>query len=104
LFDHVARDFGKIDVMVNNAGIAIQSDPAGDSGQWLSDWQITMQVNLQAVGILSKMAVNHFLEQNGGSLINISSRAAFRGDTSDYLAYAASKGGVVALTRSIALA
>jgi 3-oxoacyl-[acyl-carrier protein] reductase len=104
LFNQVAKDFDKIDVMVNNAGIAIQSDPSGDPDQWLSDWQMTMQVNLQAVGILSKMAINHFIENSGGRLINISSRAAFRGDTSDYLAYAASKGGVVALTRSIARA
>ena len=53
---------------------------------------------------MCKKAIEHFLENGGGRIINISSRAAFRGDTSDYLAYAASKGGVVALTRSIARA
>ena len=63
-----------------------------------------MAVNLQAVGILCNLAVDHFKNKGGGIVINISSRAAFRGDTAEYLAYAASKGGVVALTRSIARA
>jgi len=63
-----------------------------------------MSVNLQAVGILCKQAIMHFVKRKSGIIINIASRAAFRGDTSDYLAYAASKGGVVALTRSIARA
>jgi NAD(P)-dependent dehydrogenase (short-subunit alcohol dehydrogenase family) len=48
--------------------------------------------------------VEHFTARDGGRIINIASRAAFRGDRADYLAYAASKGGVVALTRSIARA
>jgi NAD(P)-dependent dehydrogenase (short-subunit alcohol dehydrogenase family) len=54
------------------------------------------------VALLCRMAVAHFKERGGGRIINISSRAAFRGDQPDYLAYAASKGGLVALTRSIA--
>ena len=48
------------------------------------------------------MAVAHFQQHGGGRIINVASRAAFRGDTPDYMAYAASKGGLVALTRSLA--
>ena len=104
LFAKVATDLGPLEVLVNNAGVAFKSEIDKPLEGWLEDWNKTMAINLQAVGILSKNAVNHFKEHGGGRLINISSRAAFRGDTEDYLAYAASKGGVVALTRSIARA
>lgn len=93
-----------MDVVINNAGIAISSPAEGEDVQWVDDWSETMMVNLNATALLCKKAVQHFTDQGGGRIINISSRAAFRGDTSDYLAYAASKGGVVALTRSIARA
>ena len=65
---------------------------------------MTMNVNLRAAGILSRMAIRHFQSHNGGKIINISSRAAFRGDNAESLAYAASKAGMVALTKSIARA
>ena len=95
---------GKLDILVNNAGISIDSPPTLDNKEWISDWTKTMQVNLTAVGILCKNAIEHFMTQKGGVIINISSRAAFRGDIKEYMAYAASKGGMVALTRSIARA
>lgn len=103
LFKQATSD-GNIDVIVNNAGVAIDSDPDGAIEDFIRDWQQTMTVNLQSVGILSTLAVNHFKEIGGGIIINISSRAAFRGDTRDYMAYATSKGGIVSLTRSIARA
>ena len=104
LFDRVVNSLGHIDVIVNNAGLALKSDVEGSMSEFVNNWQTTMAVNLQAVGILCKQAITHFASRKSGIIINISSRAAFRGDTSDYLAYAASKGGVVALTRSIARA
>ena len=104
LFEQVINSIGHLDVIVNNAGLALKSDLEEPVADFVSKWQTTMAVNLQAVGILCKQAILHFSERNSGIIINISSRAAFRGDTSDYLAYAASKGGVVALTRSIARA
>lgn len=104
LIDQVINSIEHIDVIVNNAGLAINSEVEGSLEEFISKWQATMAVNLQAVGILCKQAIMHFSERKSGIIINISSRAAFRGDTSDYLAYAASKGGVVALTRSIARA
>ncbi|MDF1550812.1 MAG: SDR family NAD(P)-dependent oxidoreductase, partial [Bacteroidales bacterium] len=65
-------------------------------------WIQTINTNLNSAGLLCKLAISHFLETGGGRIINIVSRAAFRGDTGDYLAYAASKGGLVSLTKTIA--
>ncbi len=100
LFNDVIRAFGHLDVLVNNAGIFLNSPL--DSDNWLADWNKTMDVNLRAAGLLSRLAILHFLQRVGGRIINISSRAAFRGDNPEHLAYAASKAGMVALTKSIA--
>ena len=104
LFENVIAHFGHIDGLVNNAGISMGAAVEGDDIAFADSWSRTMLVNLHATGLLCKKAINHFSERGGGRIVNIASRAAFRGDTSDYLAYAASKGGVVALTRSIARA
>ena len=102
LWEAVSTRFGRIDTLVNNAGIAISSPMESATGDWLQGWETTMAVNLRAPAVLSKLAIEHFRARGGGRIINISSRAAFRGDQPPYLAYAASKGGLVALTRSIA--
>ena len=103
-FKKVEKDFKKIDVIINNAGIAIKSDPEKDDIAWIDDWLQTMDINLNSVALLCKKSIEHFKKNKGGIIINISSRAAFRGDTKDYMAYAASKAGIVGLTRSIARA
>ena len=102
LWKDVAGHFGRIDALVNNAGIAVSSPLDIASEDWLADWNRTMAVNLTATGLLSRAAIAHFTARGGGRIVNIASRAAFRGDQPDYLAYAASKAGIVALTRSIA--
>lgn len=104
LYEDVLAKFNRLDAIVNNAGIAISSEVEGEDVDFVDDWSATMMVNLHATGLLCKKAIQYFLENKGGRIINIASRAAFRGDTADYMAYAASKGGVVALTRSIARA
>lgn len=104
LWNDVQRHFGRIDALVNNAGIAIESPLEVSTAQWTDDWDRTMAVNLRAAGVLSRAAIAHFRSHGGGRIVNVASRAAFRGDQPDYLAYAASKAGLVALTRSIARA
>jgi 3-oxoacyl-[acyl-carrier protein] reductase len=104
LWSDVESQFGRIDALINNAGIAIESPLDKSAAEWLADWERTMAVNLTAVGLLSRSAITHFQAHGGGRIVNIASRAAFRGDQPDYLAYAASKAGVLALTRSVARA
>lgn len=102
LWNDVQARFGAVHALVNNAGVAIGSPLTGATGDWLASWNQTLAVNLTATGLLSRAALAHFQKQHNGRIVNIASRAAFRGDAPDYMAYAASKGGMVALTRSIA--
>ena len=101
--------FGRVDVLVANAGIF---EPAPlDAGDWLEAWERTQAVNLRAAAALCRRAVLHARERRAAGeagvvvrIVTVSSRAAFRGDDEAYWAYAASKGGLVALTKSIARA
>lgn len=103
LFAEVADRFGAVDVLVNNAGVAISAPLEQADDVWLAAWERTLAVNLTAAALLCRAALAHFTTRSGGGrIVNIASRAAFRGDQPAYLAYAASKGGLVALTKSIA--
>ena len=95
---------GRIDVLVNNAGI-YEAAPVGSSdSDWTAQWQRTLQVNLVAAGELCRKAIGHFEANGGGRIVNVASRAAFRGDSADHWHYAASKAGMVGMTKSIARA
>ena len=102
LFDDILSWKDSLDVLINNAGTSIMNSVDLDDKEWINNWNTIMNINLLATGILSKKALQHFKNNNGGRIINIASRAAFRGDTPDYLASAASKAGMVALIKSIA--
>ena len=93
---------GKLDAVVNNAAVMLSARPEDGLSEWRSDWQTTLAVNTQAVADLCRHAILAFKSEGGGAIVNIASRAAFRGDLTDSFHYAASKGAVVALTRSIA--
>lgn len=95
---------GPVRGLVNNAGIAPPTPLDSDDDRWQRDWSQVLAVNTRAVADLCRLAVLAFRDGGGGRIVNVASRAAFRGDSADYLHYAASKGAVVALTRSIARA
>jgi 3-oxoacyl-[acyl-carrier protein] reductase len=93
----------QIDVLVNNAGIYEGVADNATDEEWHRAWNRTLTINLQAAADLSKLAVSHFLDSGiPGRIINIASRAAFRGDSPQHWHYAASKGAMVAMTRTIA--
>jgi NAD(P)-dependent dehydrogenase (short-subunit alcohol dehydrogenase family) len=105
LFARAADALGGVDLLVNNAGIALSSPLDRPLAGWAREWDDTMAVNLTASAVLSREAIRRWKSSPGsagGRIVFIASRAAFRGDTPDFLAYAASKGGMVALARSIA--
>ncbi len=96
---------GRIDILINNAGIFDPNPIASAEELWLDSWQRTMQINLTASAQLCRLAVLHFQEsQAHGRIINIASRAAYRGDSPEHWHYAASKGAMVAMTKTIARA
>lgn len=91
------------DVLVNNAGIFKDAGFESDDDSWLGVWDKTMTVNLKSAALLSKWFLQSHLDRDSdGIIINIASRASYRGDTEEYAAYAASKAGMVALTKSMA--
>lgn len=105
LFDRVILEMGSLEILVNNAGVAEYAEIDAKEEEWMSAWNKNIQVNLTSAGVLCKKTIEHFLKRkSAGRIINITSRAAFKGDTGEYMAYAASKAGLVALTRTIATA
>ncbi|HEV2999430.1 MAG TPA: SDR family NAD(P)-dependent oxidoreductase [Solirubrobacteraceae bacterium] len=102
LWDEALAWRGRIDVLVNNAGIyePVAVDAAPDA--WLDAWRRTTDVNLLAPAVLCRSAIRTFRESGGGTIVNVASRAAFRGDDPDHMHYAAAKAGLVGLTKTIA--
>ena len=102
LWDEAESWRGRIDVLVNNAGVYEKNPLDLDVDKWLEGWDRSMQINLRSAAQLCRRAVHHFRKAGGGILINVSSRAGHRGDSIDHLQYGASKAGMLALNRSIA--
>jgi 3-oxoacyl-[acyl-carrier protein] reductase len=96
--------FDLADVLINNAGVFEAAPIDLSDADWTAAWHRTMQINLTASAELCRFAVQHFLEKDGGRIVNIASRAAHRGDSPAHWHYAASKAGMVAMTKTIARA
>lgn len=104
LFEKALAAVSRIDAVVNNAGVYIASPLRAPREEWRDAWAKTQAVNLQAPADLCFAAIEHFRGVGGGIVVNIASRAGHRGDSIDGAAYAASKGAVLAMTKTFARA
>lgn len=102
LVEKAIATYGQIDILYNNAGIMPNADGSVlDISEEL--WDTVMTVNLKSVFLCSKYVIPHMLKQKRGSIINISSMNALLGCVVAQDAYTASKGGILALTKSLAV-
>ena len=92
------------DCIINNAGIAESADISLDIDNWSNMFDKTIDVNLKAPSLIFKEFLKYKREKKINSrlrIINIASRAAFRGEQQDYISYACSKGGIISLTKTM---
>lgn len=94
---------GRIDVLVNNAGLFEAAPIEQEHAAWVADWESTQRINLTSAAELCRLAVLHFRERGeGGRIVNVASRAAYRGDSPAHWHYAAAKAGMIGMTKTIA--
>jgi NAD(P)-dependent dehydrogenase (short-subunit alcohol dehydrogenase family) len=99
MIEATLKAFGKIDILVNNAGIGVYKPVLETSGE---DWDKCLAVNLKGQFLCSKYAIPHMQKLGKGAIVNISSVHSFQ-TVNGVAPYAASKGGITALTRNMAI-
>jgi NAD(P)-dependent dehydrogenase (short-subunit alcohol dehydrogenase family) len=102
MVEHAVRTFGRVDVLYNNAGIMPEADHSVVDTD-VATWDRVMAINVRGVFLGCKHAIPPMLDQGSGSIINIASFVAILGCSVPQDAYTASKGAVLALTRSLAV-
>jgi NAD(P)-dependent dehydrogenase (short-subunit alcohol dehydrogenase family) len=100
MYAQVREEFGRVDVLFNNAGISPDDDTSVLDTS-LEAWQRVQDVNLKSVFLCCKHGIPHLLQGGGGSVINTASFVAVMGAATSQISYTASKGGVLALTREL---
>jgi NAD(P)-dependent dehydrogenase (short-subunit alcohol dehydrogenase family) len=100
MYERVLEQFGRIDVLFNNAGISPPED-ASVLDTPLDAWERVQEVNLRSVFLCCKHGIPHLLRGGGGSVINTASFVAVMGAATSQISYTASKGGVLALSREL---
>jgi NAD(P)-dependent dehydrogenase (short-subunit alcohol dehydrogenase family) len=100
MYAQVAEQFGRIDILFNNAGIS-PDDDTSVLETTLEAWQRVQDVNLKSVFLCCKHGIPHLLDGGGGSVVNTASFVAVMGAATSQISYTASKGGVLALTREL---
>ena len=104
MVDSAAEQLGRLDVLVNNAGVFVAQPPLEVSyDEWQDSWGQTLATNLVGAANASYCAIPHLRAAGGGAIVNVSSRGAFRGEPRNP-AYGASKAGMNALGQSLAIA
>jgi len=102
LFDRALQNAPRIDAVINNAGVFLDASLMAPREEWTDVWARTQQINVQAPADICFAAIAHYRKSGGGVLVNIASRAGHRGDSIDGAAYAASKGAILAMTKTFA--
>ena len=100
LYCRAREEFGRLDVLFNNAGIS-PTDDASVLDTTLEAWERVQSANLRSVFLCCKHGIPHLLQAGGGSVINTASFVAVLGAATSQISYTASKGGVLALSREL---
>lgn len=104
LIDKFVKEFGSIDILINNAAISdIHEIDKVDYARWQESWKSIIDTNLISVANLSYCSSQYMIKQGGGKIVNVSSRGAYRGEPAQ-TAYGSSKAGLNSLTQSMAKA
>jgi NAD(P)-dependent dehydrogenase (short-subunit alcohol dehydrogenase family) len=100
MYARARREFGRLDVLFNNAGISPPEDRSVLETE-LEAWLRVQEVNLGSIFLCCKHGIPHLLDSGGGSVINTASFVAVMGAATSQISYTASKGGVLALSREL---
>jgi NAD(P)-dependent dehydrogenase (short-subunit alcohol dehydrogenase family) len=103
MVEEAVRRYGGVDILVNNAAVQMHGQDARAHELAEEVWDRTMAINLRSVWLCSKYVIPAMLERGGGSIIHLASPTGLTGCAPTYTAYSASKGGVFALTKVMAV-